>query len=325
VSARPAPRPAPRADLREILFVELLGGLGDLLIALPAIHRLADSYPGARVRVLTFGPGGQLPAAEAADPRYMVTDLWRRPDPAEAVGARFVRLLSEDGWIHPDATRPGSPPAGQVELTGAERAQGHRLLAAALGSAPVRAPALLVPDAGMAVKRWPAARWRALAAALADQGVPTASVPTPGSAGSVSLDGAAGGLGVGVLAPVPLRLLGAVFAAVAELDGVAIAADTGPARLAAAVGAATVALFGPTTAARYGLGWRDLQGLPACPVRRPLAITEQECWWSARCPLDDREPACLADISPATVLAAARELLGSAVTRRPARRPARRG
>ncbi len=43
-----------------ILFVELLGGIGDVLIALPAIQALARSHPTAHLTLLTFSPGGTL-------------------------------------------------------------------------------------------------------------------------------------------------------------------------------------------------------------------------------------------------------------------------
>jgi ADP-heptose:LPS heptosyltransferase len=46
--------------MRHILFVELLGGIGDVLIALPAIQALARSHPAAKLTVLTFVPGGEL-------------------------------------------------------------------------------------------------------------------------------------------------------------------------------------------------------------------------------------------------------------------------
>jgi ADP-heptose:LPS heptosyltransferase len=83
--------------------------------------------------------------------------------------------------------------------------------------------------------------------------------------------------------------------------------------MAAAVGARAVALFGPTTAARYGLDppSTNLQGLPSCPHRRPTSITEQVCWWHARCPLSPHGPACMADITPQAVLGA---VLGSGTT-----------
>ncbi len=90
-----------------------------------------------------------------------------------------------------------------------------------------------------------------------------------------------------------------------------VGGDTGPVRLATAVGAYAVGLFGPTVVGRYGLDPRagtSLQGLPMCEVRRPLAITEQECWWSARCPLTDGDPACLADLS-------VQEVAGAVLTR----------
>jgi len=104
-----------------------------------------------------------------------------------------------------------------------------------------------------------------------------------------------------------LRGLAAIFSAVGERGGVVIGGDTGPVRLATAVGARAVGLYGPTVASRYGLDPRrasSLQGLPECDVRRPTSITEQECWWSARCPLTSAEPACMADITVETVVAA---------------------
>jgi hypothetical protein len=94
---------------------------------------------------------------------------------------------------------------------------------------------------------------------------------------------------------------------VGERGGVVVGGDTGPVRLATAVGTRTVVLFGPTVAGRYGADpalSTSLQGLPDCAVRQPLAITEQECWWSARCPLTEGDPACMADLGLPAVLAA---------------------
>lgn len=318
----------------EILVVDLLGGLGDLLMVLPAVHGLARRNPGARLRVLTHEPGAELlrvdpavtrvetprhgcPGAEreavldalaAAPPdlavtttRYdgipdllaatgarCVTDLWRRPPPDQPVGQRYLAILHAEGLLDRAdlAARP------RVHVPAAARAAGERVVARLVG-APAAPPVVLVPDAGMAVKRWPAARWRELAGALTRLGHPVLAV------GADPVDP--------VAVPLPrgdLPILAGQFAAVARRGGVVVGSDTGPVRLAAAAGAATVGLFGPTDARRYGIGGVDLQGLPDCPHRLPTAITEQPCWWQARCPLAAAGPACLADLDVADVLAA---------------------
>ena len=339
------------SDLRRILVVELLGGFGDVLLVLPAVHALTRSHPGAAVTVLTFTPGDVLLAhdplvarvvatgdhADGAPRRAVeaeldraaaegepydlvvttttydgiadlcaarapraVTNLWRHPPADERIDRRFLRLLVEDGLV--DAAYADEPLA--VALTGDERAaaadrlnfcapddltgvQGHTSF-----------PVVLVPGSGMRVKEWPAKRWVELAARCAAEGHP---VLTAGAAGSVPVPGTT------LLPPGDLRALAANLAVVGEHGGVVVGGDTGPVRLATAVGARAVALFGPTVAGRYGLDSRagtSLQGLPGCEVRRPLAITEQECWWSARCPLTGGDPACLADLSVAAVAAA---------------------
>ena len=159
-------------------------------------------------------------------------------------------------------------------------------------------PVVLVPGAGMAVKQWP--HWRALARALAERGR-SALVVTGGRAPGAWAEEFAR-----PLPPTGLRELAAVFAAVGERGGTVVGPDTGPVRMAAAVGTRTVGLFGPTAAARYGLGPAgvDLQGLPGCPHRRPTAIAEQVCWWDARCPLAEDGPACMRALTVAAVLRA---------------------
>ncbi|SCL72319.1 heptosyltransferase-2 [Micromonospora citrea] len=319
----------------EILVVDLLGGIGDLLMLLPAVHGLARRNPGARLRVLTHDPGADLvrgdPAvAQVVTPRHgrpgaereavaaalaarrpdlavsttrydgipellaagagrAVTNLWRDPPPHQPVGERYLEILHAEGLL--DAADRSARP--RVHLTGAARRAGERAVARLVGE-PLAPPVVLVTDAGMAVKRWPGRHWRALAGALARRGHPVLSV------GPVD---PAAPLGV----PLPragLPTLAGQFAAVGRRGGVVVGPDTGPVRLAAAAGAPTVALFGPTDARRYGTGGTDLQGLPGCPHRRPTAITEQPCWWEARCPLDAAEPACLAALDVDTVLAA---------------------
>jgi hypothetical protein len=212
-----------------------------------------------------------------------VTDLWRRPPADEPVGRRYYRILAAEGLVRGDYEPP------RIHLTAQEQAVGEDRLAVRVpdGSAPV----VVVPDAGMAVKEWP--HRDRLVAELTGRGVPALVLGRD-------------------LPPTRLRELAAVFAAVARRGGVVVGADTGPLRVAAAAGARTVGLFGPTVAARYGLDppSTDLQGLPGCPHRRPTAITEQVCWWDAACPLAGDGPACMADLAPAAVLHAVLAALG---------------
>ena len=330
-------------SIRSILFVELLGGIGDLLIALPAIHALARSYPGASVTVLTFSPGDQLLEADphvsevvvaahgppeqqratvqrvaarsfdlaVTDARYggipdalrasgaqvVVDDLWRGPPADERIDLRFLSLLAADGIIAP-AYRCLT---AHVQLTAAEQADAHRVLAALDGG--TRPRVLLLPEAGMPIKEWAPERFRSLTRSLVHDGcrvlLAAAHDRTP-SVIARGIDGAT------VLPPVSLRRLGAVAAACA----VCVAGDTGPARVAAAVGTPTVALFGPSWAGRFGL--RDehvsLQSPLQCEVRDPRNMTEQRCWYSGQCVHDDRRT-CTDELSVDTVLHAVRRLL----------------
>ena len=328
-------------SVREVLVVELLGGFGDLLLALPAVHALARSFPSARVTVLTFAPGDVLlrtdphvretvvlrdhgeGAARAAVRRELsrraydlvvttttydgigalcaagapraVTDLWRRPPADERVDRRFLRLLAEAGVI--EDSYVDAPP--RVHLSGAELAEGEAVVAGLLPAGAVtatEAPVVLVPEAGMPVKRWPQSRWAALAHALGAAGVPVLAVGTdgPGVPGAARLPAG------------DLRALAARYAAVGRRGGVVVGSDTGPVRLATAAGARAVGLYGPTVAGRYGLDPAygvDLQGLPGCEIRLPHAFPDQECWWSGRCPLSGGEAACMADLAVSDVLA----------------------
>ena len=317
---------------RDILVIDLLGGLGDLVMVLPVVHALARRHVGARLRLLTHAPGDALvrtdpavtevlraaPGGERAAVRAeldrrrpdlvvsttrhsgipaeitarglrSVTDLWRVPPPDQPVTTRYLRILAAEGVIDEVDAQAARP---RIHLAADEHRAGDAALATHAAAGP---PVVLIPGAGMAVKRWP--HWAELAAALAAGNRPPLVVAEPGRASGA----------LGPARPLPasdLRGLAALFAAVGRRGGTVVGPDTGPLRVAAAVGAHTVGLFGPTSAARYGLPppALDLQGLPGCPHRRPTAITEQVCWWQARCPLSPAGPACMADIGPQTVL-----------------------
>jgi hypothetical protein len=221
-----------------------------------------------------------IPALLEAAAGRAVTDLWRRPPAGELVTDRYLRILYEEGLLAAEdlAARP------RVYLDPAERAR-------ASGRSPpgCRRPAgrrwCWSRTPGMAVKRWPGRHWPGCATCSPGRGHPVLrDRPEPVRAR-------------------PHRRFAAAPRRAARRRRPARRRrgrrDTGPLRLAAAAGAATVALFGPTPAGRYGLGeGAELQGLPACPHRRPTSITEQVCWWHADCPLSPVEPACMADIGP---------------------------
>lgn len=330
---------------RTILVVDTMGGLGDLVLALPMLRRIALSDPEAQVHVVTTAPwhvllqrdpllasitpvAGRdeastvatvraaldrlhpdvavttsrlhgLPALLQAAVPLAVTDLWRGPSADEPVDRRYVRLLTEEGLI--DATREVEHPL--IALTDDELVAGRDELRRV---APDGVPVLLFPDSGMAVKQWAPRSWQHAVSGILRQGwLPIGVSQVFEQERSLRAAGA-------VIAPrLPLRSLAAFCAAAAERGGAAVGGDTGPVRLATAVGLPAVGLYGPTVAGRYGLavGSINLQGLPDCPVRRPTAITEQACWWSGDCPLTaDDSHACMDDITPLRVLDALRTL-----------------
>jgi ADP-heptose:LPS heptosyltransferase len=328
--------------MTRIVVVDTMGGLGDLLLAAPMIEAVCRSHPEAETTVVTTAPWHVLlerdprihevvpvPGRDAESVRstvqpvlerlrpdlaittnrqhglpdllertavHAVTDLWRSPPADEPVDLRMLRLLADDGVIE----RASATVPPRIVLDAEERAAG-RLALARLGGG--QRPVLLVPDSGMRVKHWPLAAWRRTAETLRRRGrVPIVVSQVGEQREALAAAGA-------VVAPdLPLRALAALFAAAAERDGTAVGGDTGPVRLASAAGLAVVGLFGPSAAGRYGYrgnGAQNLQGYPDCPVRTPTAITEQECWWTARCPLsEDHAPRCMADIGVDRVLAA---------------------
>lgn len=242
----------------DILVVDLLGGLGDLVMALPAVHALAHRNPGAALRVLTHAPGDALLRSDPAvsevrravrgreraavraelDRRLpdLVVSTTRYDGIAEEIESCGVRCVT-DLWRRPPADEPVArrylrilaaeglvedtyaPPV--IHLTGAERSRGARMLAGYAAGPPV----VLVPQAGMAVKWWP--HWPALAAGIAAaRGAPALVVGerAPRSGWLTRL--------ARPLPPIDLRGLAALFAAVARRAGVVVGPDTGPLRVA---------------------------------------------------------------------------------------------
>lgn len=332
----------------KILFVELLGGLGDVVIALPAIHALALSNPMAEVTVVTLAPGADLLRADplvrrvclaergspanpdlprraleallaqehfdliVSDTTYagiadlletsgarVVSNLWRNPPPDQRIEERFLHILVDEGLIPPWART--MRPHLSLDL-------GARLWAALQFTRPERR-VLLHPHAGMPIKAWPEERLVALGQALYDRHALQAMIPegVGAEASMARRVAAAVGHGASVLRAGSLPQL----AAAAVYADLAIGADTGPLRIAAAVGVPTITLFGPSWHGRYGERppHVNLQGYPECPRRIAADFTRQDCWWAGRCPLRAWQT-CLEDITVADVVGAAHSLLG---------------
>lgn len=208
----PDPRP------RRILVVDLLGGLGDLVMVLPVVHALSRRYPHAELCVLTHPPGDALlrhdpavttvtRAVRGAERLAVVGALDRfRPDLvvsttrydgiAAEIEARGVRSVT-DLWRNPppdervferyqrilaaEGVIDDDIQHPRVVLTHAERVTGQRLLAEYV---PSGSPVVVIPSAGMEVKDWP--YWLALVRMIARRRDPPLIVGEPGGAANLA-------------------------------------------------------------------------------------------------------------------------------------------
>lgn len=308
--------------MRTLLVLRALG-LGDFLTALPALRALGDALPGHR-RVLAM-PAALAPLAAVAGVADEVLDTrplaplgaWPAP-PDTAVnlhgrGPESHRVLL--------ATRPRrllafhQPAVAETDGAPRWRADEHEVLRwcrllDAYGIAadptrldllpdgarlPVAAPAaargatLIHPGAASPARRWPAARFAAVARAERRAG---RRVIVTGGVGEVALAhqvAAAAGL-----APTAVHAGRSTVVDLAALVGAAgrvVCGDTGVAHLATALRTPSVVLFGPTPPAVWGP-----------PPGRPWHRTV----WAGRAgdPHGDRVDPGLATIGVETVLAA---------------------
>ncbi|WP_238525681.1 MULTISPECIES: glycosyltransferase family 9 protein [Acidobacterium] len=155
---------------------------------------------------------------------------------------------------------------------------------------------LLSPGAGWGAKRWPAARYGAVARALAAQGFHVCINSGPMEmALAEEIVQSSGGV-VHTLTPSLSKLM-----AITRRAALVIAGDTGPLHLACALGRPTVGIFGPTDPARNGPFGNDFRVL-----RHPE---------SKRDHTRRAEPeAGLLTITPEAVTAAALDLLAAPQT-----------
>ncbi len=163
----------------------------------------------------------------------------------------------------------------------------------------VQAPAVAIaPGARWATKRWAADRFAAVADALHARGCAIVLCGGPGDRDAVAAFRAA------VRAPVAADLsvlpVDALAAAIGRVQ-LLVACDSGPVHRATAVGTPAIALFGPTSTARWG------PPPPGRAIAIGLACAPCSNHGGDYCP--EGHHRCMTDLSTDAVLAAARELL----------------
>ena len=171
---------------------------------------------------------------------------------AEALRAIVPRVVAHDpappadthaaAWLWQGVRALGAP---AVEMPAPLLFTGDEARAA--GSLVERLPPRFLavhPGSGSPAKNWPAPRFAALAAALAG-GQPFLAIAGPADGAGTALLGAVPG--ARVAGELPPRVLGALL----QRAGLYVGNDSGVTHLAAAAGARTLALFGPTDPAQW--------------------------------------------------------------------------
>lgn len=287
-------------------------GLGDLLVAVPALRGLRAAFPDAEITLAA--PAGLAAVAEltGAVDRLLPTAgptrvEWPSPPPDVAVnlhgrGPESIRAISalRPGRLltHRHLDFPGlDGPEWTDELREVDRWCGllaHYGIAAdpedlGLSRPPVRSPApaaaVVHPGAAYRACRWPKQRYAAVARALADRG----RVVVTGSEAERAL-----AEDVAVAAGLPMEAVLAGKTTLSELAAIVadaalvVCGDTGVAHVATAYGTPSVVLFGPASPARWGppprlrhrhiVLWQGQEGDPYAERPHPglLRITTAE-------------------------------------------------
>jgi ADP-heptose:LPS heptosyltransferase len=259
-----------------VLMVRALG-LGDFLTGVPAYRALRAAYPGheivlaappqfAPLAALTGAVDRVLPAGELqpvpwrGSPPAVAADLHGNGpashDLVRAVGAPVTMMyaspadpgVSGPWWVEEEheVTRwcrllgwwgiPADPRALLLSLPGPP--------------APVSDAAVIHPGAASGSRRWPAARFAAVARILAAWGL---RVVISGNTSERTLaEQVARGAGLGPESVLAGQTDLAGLAAVVAAASVVISNDTGVAHLAVAYGTPSVTLFGPVSPALWG-------------------------------------------------------------------------
>lgn len=305
-------------------------GMGDLLTAVPALRGLREAYPAHRIVLAApTATADLLPLIGAVDellPTPVLRRLpWQGPGPDLAVnlhgrGPQSTRLCtllsprtlySHRGPSHSDVDGPDWDPSVH-EVYRWCRLLGHYGVPAdpgdlTLAPPPVPSPApgavVVHPGASHAARRWPTARYAAVARRLAATGARVVVTGSTAERATACRVAAGAGLPEGrvIAGTTGLWELAALVAGAALV----VCGDTGMAHLATAYGTPSVVLFGPVPPALWGP-----------PPDRPQHVA----LWAGRTGdtfADQPDPGLLR-IGTGDVTAAALELLSGGVSACPA-------
>ncbi|HWC27368.1 MAG TPA: glycosyltransferase family 9 protein [Solirubrobacteraceae bacterium] len=250
-------------------------GLGDLLTGLPALRATADAFPEHEKVLAT--PAALAPLVELAELRRpaVAVNLHGRGPRSHAV----LRAL-EPGRLVAFASGPHDGPRwreGEHEVERWCRMLREHGIGADARRIDLRAPGvdvdddardatLLHPGASSAARRWPPARWAAVARAEREAGRTVLLTGSAAEAPLVRAIASDAGLPRTAVRAGETDLLGlaALVAAARRL----VSGDTGVAHLATALGTPSVILFGPISPLEWGP-----------PADRP----RHRVLWSGRC------------------------------------------
>jgi ADP-heptose:LPS heptosyltransferase len=336
------------ADPRRILIAHHLL-LGDTLMLTPLVAKLRARHPAADIVMALPDAYAPLYArspyglrAIGWDPREPgASPLWREHGfdlalvPGDnrfswlalALDARWIVAFAGDrpapkSWPVDELWRyPAAPAAWGDLVAGLVAGRAPAAYRVENWPAPTAAPALTLPSgryavlhvgASTALKRWDPARWAALAARFAAQGIEPVWSAGRGEEALVRTcdPGARHRSFAGALS---LPQLWQLLASASVL----VCPDTGVGHLGRVVGAPTVVLFGPGSATLTGAGafWRDMPyravTVEPFPCRDQQLLFKREIDWVRRCGrtlAQCPQPRCMDAIGVASVAAAIRAL-----------------
>ncbi len=299
------------------------GGLGDFVLSLPAIHRVAEALPGLEWRF--WGPSGRLrlllPGFGPAPPGLVRLGhtLWgERPAPGALGILDSCRAVLAFGgraapaWVRHVRGRvvalASFPPRGgawvpvhqrdQLDRLGVPRAREPWLGAWRGRVLPARRPGWIVlhPGSGDPRKNLPQGTWvRVLDALRKETGLPAEVVVGPAEAERGGWEA----LGSAADAVTVCGEIGELIAVLARAR-LYLGNDSGPTHLAGILGIPAVAVFGPSDP---GL-WRPL-GPRVAVVRTRAACAP--CTWGG--PIACPAPSCLEAVPAGDVVRAARAVM----------------